>query len=202
MKNVVLSFFSLSLLIWSCQPNGTADDNEPLTVQLVCDELLMSDSEANFAISAVVEESKVKLAECPACQTISKEQYPKLGIPATAQGAIGGQVTGQWTIVYWQQMDNAVEFYLGAIDENATQEKYFSELARYEQGRYQISRPLHLADLAGYYLHQSADTSYVLFVGLRGPYLMGKLFFTAEPMPAQKVLQRALPSFATGPDTP
>ncbi|MEL7220744.1 MAG: hypothetical protein AAGJ93_05455, partial [Bacteroidota bacterium] len=54
----------------------------------------------------------------------------------------------------------------------------------------------------GYYMHQSPDTSYVLFLGLKGPNLISKLFATGDPMPAQKVLQRALPEFAATPELP
>lgn len=171
-------------------------------VQLICETLSQSDEMPRHAVYALLQESKIKLAEVSACDTILAEEYEALGIPSNALAAVGGWWAGYGEYIYANISDGALRLYIGGMGEEETEHDgpQYAPLARYEGEQFQLLRPLHPADLAGYYMHQGADTSYVLFLGLKGPSLVSKLFATAEPLPAQKVLQRALPEFAASPD--
>jgi hypothetical protein len=158
------------------------------------------DGNARSAVYALLDESKVKLAEINGCDQIPPDDYAALGIPEDALTAVGGISEGIGKYLYAQVNREQLSFFIasGEVEDRPN----FTPLAIYAKKKFQLLRPLHLADLAGYYMHQGADTSYVLFLGLKGPDLVSKLFATADPMPAQKVLQRALPQFASTPDLP
>lgn len=188
-------------LFFTCQ-RDPVEMTEAIPAELICDSVGTTVEGARFAISALVQERKIKLAEAPRCEVFTRERYAEFNIPSTVQGAVGGDENGRWTIVTWEQEGEELVFRLGTAEAGMARTAYYSELARYRKGQFTVSRPLHLADLAGYYSAETADTSYVLFLGLRGPFLIGKLFATPEAMPPGKMLQRALPSFSAGPDTP
>ena len=197
-------FFLMSCCLWSCGPDNAeqaARRADWSKVQLICETLSQSDDAPRSAVYALLQESKIKLAEITACDTVVAEEYAKLGIPDDALTAVGSWWAGYGEYIYAIIEDDALRLYIGGIgEESEAEHPQFAPLARYEDEQFQLLRPLHPADLAGYYMHQGADTSYVLFLGLNGPTLVSKLFATAEPLPAQKVLQRALPEFAASPD--
>lgn len=197
-------FFLMSACLWACGPDNSeqaARHADWSKVQLVCESLSQSDDAPRSAVYAILQESKIKLAEISACDTIVADGYAQLGIPEKALTAVGGWWAGYGEYIYAMIEDEALRLYIGGIgEESEAQHPQFAPLARYDGDQFQLLRPLHPADLAGYYMHQGPDTSYVLFLGLNGPNLVSKLFATAEPLPAQKVLQRALPEFAASPD--
>ncbi|MEZ4985477.1 MAG: hypothetical protein R2795_10640 [Saprospiraceae bacterium] len=194
------------LLVTSCKTDrkGEADATHLLeAVSLSCEYLGEQEGTPRYAVYALLDESKVKLAELPACDTILSMDYRDKGIPADALGAVGGWWAGRGDYIYTDLKDGLLTFYIGSVDETSDSPiPTYMPLAVYEDRKFQLMRPIHPADLAGYYWHQSQDTSYVLFIGLKGSDLVNKVFATAEPMPPQKVLQRALPEFAATPDVP
>ncbi len=194
----------LSCFLFACGP----DDSEQAArradwskVLLLCETLSQSDEAPRSAVYALLQESKIKLAEITACDTVLAEDYAGLGIPKGALTAVGSWWAGYGEYIYAIIEEDALRLYIGGIgEESEAPHPQYAPLARYQGDQFQLLRPLHPADLAGYYMHQGPDTSYVLFLGLKGPSLVSKLFATAEPLPAQKVLQRALPEFAASPD--
>lgn len=195
----------LATLLVACGPDGdeqAARQADWSKVQLICEGLHQSDEMPRYAVYALLQESKIKLAEVAACDTITPDSYVELGIPENAITAVGGWWAGYGEYIYAVIEDDALRLLIGGQGEEDTTHQYpqYAPLARYQGDKFQLLRPLHPADLAGYYMHQGPDTSYVLFLGLKGPSLVSKLFATTEPLPAQKVLQRALPEFASSPD--
>lgn len=202
---LIVSLLGLCLCFVNCRKNMDADEQRIQglrAVSLQCEILAPLQSQTRAAIYAHLNESKVKLAEVSVCDSIPREQYASLGIPADALSAAGGQKAGVGEYVYAQLTGGELQFFIGGIGASAGERPSYTPLAIYRKNKFQLLRPLHLADLAGYYMHQAPDTSYILFLGLKGPSLVGKLFATGEPMPAQKVLQRALPAFAATEELP
>jgi len=205
MRHTIL--FSLFVLLVGCRSENNAVNDESAAlakVQLQCETLEEVDGVPRSAVYALLNDSKIKLAELTICETILPADYADKGIPADALTAVGGWWAGLGDYVYARLESGQLQLFIGGIgegEEGVEPVAQYAPLATYQKGQFQLLRPLHLADLAGYYMHQSADTSYVLFLGLKGPALISKVFATGEPMPAQKVLQRALPEFATGPET-
>lgn len=191
---LIISSLIFTMFFTNCR-RDTQEETELLQgISLNCEPINEASKADQFAVYAELNESKVKLAEIDACVTLSPDQYSSRNIPTDALSAVGGQ-SGS---IYVQLENSKLNFYISSAEE----ENNFTPLAVYAKNKFQLLRPLHLADLAGYYMHQSTDTSYVLFLGLKGPNLISKLFATGDPMPAQKVLQRALPEFASTPDLP
>ncbi|MEL6660074.1 MAG: hypothetical protein AAFY48_06990 [Bacteroidota bacterium] len=194
----------ISCCLFACGPDNSeqaARRADWSKVQLICETLSQSDEAPRSAVYALLQESKIKLAEISACDTVVAEDYAQLGIPKDALTAVGSWWAGYGEYIYAIIEEDALRLYIGGIgEESEAEHPQYAPLARYQGDQFQLLRPLHPADLAGYYMHQGVDTSYVLFLGLKGPNLVSKLFATAEPLPAQKVLQRALPEFAASPD--
>ena len=194
-------FFSLFFLC-ACNPDKPQEASHFSDVSLLCEAVESYSTQKQSAIYALLHDSKVKLAEIHACQTIAPEDYKKIGIPKDALCAVGGAGEGHNEYVYAQirkGKEDELGFYIYTPASSSNHGSLIS-LAIYKKGKFKLLRPLHLADLAGYYWCERKDTSYVLFLGLKGPKLVSKLFATADPLPAQKVLQRALPEFASSPD--
>jgi hypothetical protein len=196
---LILSTLIPLLAFTNCRRTGSEEAALLQTVTLNCEPLEELDGTARFAVYALLDESKVKLAEINSCDYISPDNYATLGIPEDALTAVGGMFEDTGEYLYAQLKAEQLQFFIASVGEEVPK---FTPLAIYEKKKFQLLRPLHLADLAGYYMHQGVDTSYVLFLGLKGPDLVSKLFATGDPMPAQKVLQRALPQFASTPDLP
>lgn len=197
-----LYFFFGLFFLYSCSPDTLEETSDFGNVKLLCESIESDNGQEQSAIYALLEDSKVKLAEIHACQTIDKEDYKKIGIPEDALGAVGGAGERHDEYVYVQRRQNnkkELGFYI-YTPPFANNKGSRIDLAIYKKGKFELLRPLHLADLAGYYWCERKDTSYILFLGLKGPKLVSKLFATDEPLPAQKVLQRALPEFASSPD--
>ena len=170
-------------------------------VQLNCESLSDDEGLPRYAVYAMLQENKVKLAEVSACDTVLPDDFAIKGIPANALTAVGGFWAGYQEYIYAIIEQEELRLFIGGMGEGEDHDKpQYTPLATYDNDRFKLLRPLHPADLAGYYMHQGKDTSYVLFLGLKGPNLVSKIFATADPMPAQKVLQRALPEFASSPD--
>lgn len=170
-------------------------------IQLNCESLSDDRQAPRYAVYGLLEENKIKLAEVVVCDTLLAVDYEHKNIPAEALTAVGGSRDGYEEYIYAIIEDEKLQLFIGGIGEEDEHDKpLYTPLATYDNDKFKLLRPLHPADLAGYYMHQGADTSYVLFLGLKGPNLVSKLFATADPMPAQKVLQRALPEFAASPD--
>jgi hypothetical protein len=200
------SYF-LFLFCWLLVGCGPADSDLEAEraawaqVQLNCEAVHGEGELPRYAVYAMLEENKIKLAEMGACDTVIAIDYATHGIPADAITAVGSEVDGYEEYIYARINEDKLQLFIGGTTEEGEHDKpLYSPLADYEKGRFKLLRPLHQADLAGYYMSQGPDTSYVLFLGLKGPSLVGKLFATTEAMPAQKVLQRALPEFAASPD--
>lgn len=205
MRFVHAAFLALVLLSACGSDSTTADDaNAQLAnVRLQCEYLGESEGTPRYAVYALLDENKIKLAELPACDTILATDYADKGIPHTAITAVGGWWAGQGDYIYATVADGLLQLMIGSVGEEDAQSKpTYSPLASYDGKKFQLLRPLHPADLAGYYMHQGVDTSFVLFLGLKGSQLIAKIFATAEALPPQKVLQRALPEFATTPEVP
>ncbi len=203
MRPTYLTIFLLVFLAACGSDSSDANDQaERLAkVRLQCEYLGESEGIPRYAVYALLDENKVKLAELPACDTILPADYAAKGIPKTAITAVGGWWAGQGDYIYAQAQDGVLRLHIGGIGEESPETTpVYSALAEYDGERFQLLRPLHPADLAGYYVHQGQDTSFVLFLGLKGPQLIAKIFATAEALPPQKVLQRALPAFATTPE--
>jgi hypothetical protein len=156
----------------------------------------MFDPETDPAgVYALVGDFKVKLAEWSACEVLPADAFPA-GVPDSARAAVQGGDYLMWAIA----TDTGVDFY--SAHRSTLEQEGYSRIATYRGGRFDLLRPLHAADLAGYYTHAGSDTSYVLFVGMDGGQLIGKLFATTEALPTPKMLQRALPTFAATPELP
>ena len=195
-------FFFILFLLYGCSPDTPQETSDFNSVQLLCESSESYNGQEQSAIYALFQDSKVKLAEIHACQTILPENYEEIGIPKDALSAVGGTGDDHNEYVYAQvkkDNKNTLGFYI-YTPPSANNHGSLTDLAIYKKGKFQLLRPLHLADLAGYYWCERKDTSYVLFLGLKGPKLISKLFATEEPLPAEKVLQRALPEFASSPD--
>lgn len=201
------TFYLLSLVFWLSTGCGPAESDLDAartawgTIQLNCEAVHSEGETPRYAVYALLEESKVKLAEMGACDTVLAIDYPARRIPADALTAVGGEIDGYAEYIYARINDDKLQLLIGGTPEGGEHDKpLYSPLADYEKGKFKLLRPLHHADLAGYYMNRGVDTSYVLFLGLKGPNLVSKLFATTEALPAQKVLQRALPEFAASPD--
>ncbi len=204
MKNIFLLIMTISF--FGCRPDArqnAADRAAFKEVQLICEDMDGHDNTPHSAVYAILKDSKVKLAEIHGCNTIESEDYENHHIPEDAIIAVGGVGDGHSEYVYAQVSEedkNELRFYINTLELENNQGKR-TALASYKKDKFQVLRPLHLADIAGYYMHESQDSSYVLFLGMKGPELIAKLFATDEPMPARKMLQRALPEFESTPDT-
>ncbi len=196
-------FFLLTATVFlsACGPAPAAEESteNDLVVQLRCEEVGEDFDLRHYAIYTILDDSKVKLAEIHACDTLLPAQYAERGIPEEALTAVGGWYAGFGDYVYAIEEEDGVTFYLGGIGEGQ-EEPIYSALAKYIDGQFQILRPLHEADLAGYYTHATADSAFVLFVGMQGDELSGKLFGREGQLPESKELLRELGNFAAGPD--
>ena len=196
-------FFLSIFFLYGCSPDTSQEEASDFgSVQLLCEPSESYNGQQQSAIYALFQDSKIKLAEIHSCQTILPENYEEIGIPKDALSAVGGAGDDHNEYVYAQVKKgnkNTLGFYIYTppSDNNGGS---LIDLAIYKKGKFQLLRPLHLADLAGYYWCERKDTSFVLFLGLKGPKLISKLFATDEPLPAEKVLQRALPAFASSPN--
>lgn len=199
-----LFFLTLPLLFFACKPDASISAEEQAALQavkLICEQ--ESDQVHSF-VYAILDDSKVKLTEVATCALLAKSDYEAKGIPANALTAVGGQNASHEEYVYTyinEQDPSELRFYMTQVGSEHNHDSR-AALASYKNKKFTLLRPLHLADVAGYYWYQSEEKSYVLFLGLKGPNLVSKLFATDEKLPAEKVLQRALPEFASGPETP
>jgi hypothetical protein len=98
---------------------------------------------------AELADNKVKLAELPACDTISPAKYEDLGIPSGATAVIGGSDEQESAyLCAVPGADGQVAFFLGAAEGN--EKPSFNKVAIFADGRFQILRPLGAGDLAGF----------------------------------------------------
>lgn len=208
MKNLFLFF--MAVLAFGCHSDKAQQAENRAAfkeVKLICEEQLGLDAEKHTAVYAILKDSKVKLAEIHDCSAIDDSEFEKFNIPKKALFAVGGKGGDHEDYVYAtvnEEDRNELLFYIHRIElsgENNHSKGTTTALASFKKDKFQVLRPLHLADISGYYMYEGTDTSHVLFLGMKGPKLSAKLFSTEEKLPAQKMLQRALPEFESQPDT-
>lgn len=204
LPKIALCPLLLFLLLTGCRPDerAAADgliDDLP-TVALQCESLSADPSRPRFATYAVLAESKVKLAEMATCGPIDPSEYQQLNIPADALTAVGGWWAGLGEYLYVRQEGPQTVFYLGQLDEESEAPRPdYVPVATYAGRQFQILRPLNQADLAGIYTYQSADTAYVLFLGMRADTMEATLFYQPGALPPPNEIHQSLPDFSVRP---
>ena len=186
-------------ILGACTPDqsGGGHTAADFNVSLLCEQSGERDGIPYYAVYTVLNDSKVKLAEINACDTILPADYTDKGIPKEALTAVGGWYAGFGDYVYAVESGKGVTFHLGGIGEGQDEPMY-SALATYIDEQFQILRPLNVADLAGYYTNETSDSAFVLFVGMQGDTLTGKLFGRSGELPARQDLLRELGTFGAG----
>lgn len=196
--SVLTAALSLFLLA-ACQSEATSTEEEAsISVEFRCELIGEQEGVPQYALYTILDESKVKLVELNACDRIEPADYRRLGIAQEAIAAAGGWYAGFGDYLYAvEEEDGELSFYFGGIGEGQT-EPIYSAIARYAEGRFQILRPLHQADLAGYYTHETTDSAFVLFVGMQGDTLTGRLFGREGQLPPAHQLLQSLGEFGAG----
>ncbi|RME93138.1 MAG: hypothetical protein D6772_16200 [Bacteroidetes bacterium] len=180
----------------SCQQQ--ASHAVPLQVSFICAGAGGTLADAKWQPERVfvqVDAFKLKLAEWSDCEVLVQDDFPAVFPPGT-QAAARGAGYLLWAVA----TDTAVDLYTARQADLAAAR--YNKIATFTNGCFELLRPLHPSDLAGYYTHAGTDTSYVLFVGAQGDHLITKLFASRDALPSAKMLQRALPSFAATAELP
>ncbi|MEL7221321.1 MAG: hypothetical protein AAGJ93_08390, partial [Bacteroidota bacterium] len=141
---LIISSLTLVMFFTNCKRDQPEEGHLLSTIRLNCERLNESVADEQSAVYATLNESKVKLAEMDACQDVSPSQYAGFNIPGNALSAISGQSGNIYAVLEGKKLN----FYIS----NTKNGDNYSPLATYTKKKFQLLRPLHLADLAGYYI--------------------------------------------------
>ena len=142
MKKLLFYYFLMCIAIFACKQEGTKNTQAPnaekeIRVQLLCESLSQDVTEPLYAVYAIVEDGKVKIAETNVCETLDKEQWADYEIPAEALTAAGGWWAGGGDYFYAIQKGEEIQILQAFIDESQAEVPYVYELlATFSKGKF------------------------------------------------------------------
>ncbi|MEM6380492.1 MAG: hypothetical protein AAF705_20070 [Bacteroidota bacterium] len=133
MKKILFCYFLLSISLFSCKQESSkkaenTTQEEMPRVLLLCESLSQDVTEPLYAVYAIIEDGKVKIAETNVCETLDKDQWTDYEIPAEALAAAGGWWAGGGDYFYAIQKGEEIHILQAFIDESMAEEPYTYEL--------------------------------------------------------------------------
>lgn len=144
-KISVPAMAALLLLFTACGPDKPAEEDRsaklgtapPLNLQLICETVSESEEDPRSAVYALIDESKVKLAEIAACETIPADQFGQYQIPTDAVAAVGGWWAGFGDYIYARRVGESIEIFAGEAGESEDNAgTQYRRIAVYSEGQF------------------------------------------------------------------
>lgn len=139
------------LLLAACGSDKPAEEDRsanlgtspPLNLQLICETVSESEEDPRSAVYALIDESKVKLAEIAACETIPADQFGQYQIPADAVAAVGGWWAGFGDYVYARRQGETIELFIGEMGESEEETGVqYRRIAVFSEGQFQFDEEI------------------------------------------------------------
>ncbi|NUQ23066.1 MAG: hypothetical protein HUU34_03870 [Saprospiraceae bacterium] len=135
------------LLLAACGSDKPAEEDRsaklgtspPLNVQLICETVSESEEDPRSAVYALIDESKVKLADIAACETIPADQFGQYQIPTDAVAAVGGWWAGFGDYVYARRQGETIELFIGEMGESEEETGVqYRRIAVFSEGQFRF----------------------------------------------------------------
>lgn len=131
----LLWFLSFIILIGiSCQSDRSkteqktnvarAESPKKVKPTLICETVSLNDTLPIFEVFALIEESKMKIADVNNCDAIAAKDFGQYQIPAQAINAVGGWWAGSGDYFYIIEEGKELAVYQGSIDEMQEENDY------------------------------------------------------------------------------
>ncbi len=144
----ILALLMIALLV-SCRQDTNTNNQSllesapPLQVKLYCEDIAPGADQPQFAVYAIINESKAKITEIGvACQPIEQAEFATYEIPDDALSAVGGWWAGAGDYFYAKKEGKKVGIYYAGVDEAMETPGYpYQRVATYDNGKFSVSFP-------------------------------------------------------------
>ncbi|GJM31294.1 MAG: hypothetical protein DHS20C18_02950 [Saprospiraceae bacterium] len=126
--------FFLTILVFGLHACASDASPETFIVSFYC-ESVGTKIVPSYDIYAIINESKVKVANAPNCDEIKPMEYKKLAIPADVVAVSGGTWDGYGVLVYAQKVKQEIRIFQSEIDKGVKGSDY-RLVATFKDGKF------------------------------------------------------------------
>lgn len=144
----ILTLLAIALLAGCRQDTNTnnqsvLDSAPPLQVRLYCEDIAPGADQPQFAVYAIINESKAKITEIGMpCQQIEPAEFANYQIPNEALSAVGGWWAGAGDYFYAKKEGKKIGIYYAGVDEAMEAPGFpYQKVATYDNGKFSVNFP-------------------------------------------------------------
>ena len=171
--------------ILACQPDP--HPSAVLRIDLLCE---AEGAEAQAGVFAVLEDSKLKIAEMTQCEELSFARFFAHSVPADARAALKGMWYGIPSVLFVRQRADTIFFFQESLQEEYP---YAHLVAEYRAGNFRMCLPTLPEHVTGLYAGHAGGRTYLLLLGLNGSVMEAEWWEVNGPMPEDGEISRILP---------